>query len=259
MGPALRGHTDVKHARVSIHPERIHVRALSDAALVDAMRASVPEAWAEFDARFRPLLERYATRVGIPRWDWSACITEVLDDEALRLIERPTRDMPEHLSAYLVRAVRNRHLALRRATVRRERRYAAAAAIDPVTDGVLSLLVSEHSRHAADPPRVSEEMTPASTAVKQFGALMSARLTNIEREMLAWVAEGVPQRVIAEWLGINREAAKKRIARLCRRLRSLAAVVSEELPIDARREIDRLMRRTSAAAGHSHSGESDNG
>lgn len=248
----------MKHARVSIHPERIHVRALSDAALVDAMRASLPEAWAEFDARFRPLLERYATRVGIPRWEWSACITEVLDDEALRLIERPTREMPQHLSAYLVRAVRNRHLALRRATIRRERRYAAAAAIDPATDGVLSLLVSEHSRHAAEPPHVSEEMTTASTAVKQFGALMSARLTNTERETLAWVAEGVPQRVIAEWLGINREAAKKRIARLCRRLRLLAVTVSNELPAEARREIDRLMRRTSAATGYSHS-ESDDG
>src|SRR4051812_4781557 len=223
------------------------------------MRASVPEAWAEFDARFRPLLERYATRVGIPRWDWSACITEVLDDESLRLIERSTRDMPEHLSAYLVRAVRNRHLALKRAATRRERRYAAAAAADPVTDGVLSLLISEHSRQAADPPRVSEEMATASSAVKQFGTLLSARLTNSEREMLAWVAEGVPQRVIAEWLGINREAAKKRIARLCKRLRAIACAVRDELPMDARREIDRLMRRTSAVTRNSHSGESDDG
>jgi len=34
------------------------MRALTDASLIDAMRAGVPEAWAEFDARFRPLLER---------------------------------------------------------------------------------------------------------------------------------------------------------------------------------------------------------
>jgi RNA polymerase sigma factor (sigma-70 family) len=249
----------VKHAGVSIHPERSHVRALSDSALVDAMRSSAPDAWAEFDMRFRPLLERYATRVGIPRWEWSACITEVLDDEALRLIERSAREMPEHLSAYLVRAVRNRHLAVKRAATRRERRYASAAAADPVTDGVLGLLVSEHSREAADPLRVAEEAATASTAVKQFGELLSARLTKNEREMLAWVAEGVPQRMIAEWLGINREAAKKRIARLCRRLREMAVAVREELPMDARREIDRLMRRTSTAAGNSHSGESDDG
>src|SRR5207237_4819848 len=116
----------VKHARVSSTPERSSVRALTDAALVDAMRASVPEAWAEFDARFRPLLERYAARVGIPRWEWSACITEVLDDEALRLAERPGQ-LPQHLTAYLVRAVRNRFLQLKRAAIRRANRYAQAA------------------------------------------------------------------------------------------------------------------------------------
>jgi hypothetical protein len=65
--------------------------------------------------------------------------------------------------------------------------------------------------------------------------------------------------MIAEWLGINREAAKKRIARLCRRLREMAVAVREELPMNARREIDRLMRRTSTEAGNSHSGESDDG
>ena len=54
------------HARAP--NDRNPVRALSDAALVDAMRASIPEAWTEFDARFRPLLERYAARIGIPRW-----------------------------------------------------------------------------------------------------------------------------------------------------------------------------------------------
>src|SRR3954465_12177439 len=98
------------------------------------MRASAPEAWTEFDARFRPLLERYASRVGIPRWEWSMCITEVLDDEALRLVEC-VREMPEHLSAYLVRAVHNRHLQLKRAAVRRHRRYESAAAGDSTTEG----------------------------------------------------------------------------------------------------------------------------
>lgn len=247
----------MKDARVSIDRERISVRALTDAALVDAMRASAPEAWAEFDARFRPLLERYASRVGIPRWEWSACITEVLDDEALGLVEG-AREMPQQLTAYLVRAVRNRHLQLRRAAVRRERRYADAVGTASDTDGAIGLLVSEHSRRACNPPRVSEELAAHSTAVTRFAELLSARLATEERQMLAWVAEGVPRRVIAEWLGINREAAKKRIARLCRRLRVVAIELSEQLPTDTRREVDRFMKRISTGTD-SHAGESDDG
>ena len=219
------------------------------------MRASVPEAWTEFDARFRPLLERYAARIGIPRWEWSCCITEVLDDEALRLIER-SREMPQHMTAYLIRAVRNRHLALKRAAMRRDSRYARAAAAEESPEGSLGPLVSEHTRRACEPPRVSEERQAIPTGVTRLAELLDARLADEERQMLAWVAEGVPQRVIADWLGINREAAKKRIARLCRRLRGAATALSAELPPATRREIDRLLHRAGEEHGDSHSGES---
>lgn len=243
----------MKHARQRAHSESHHVRVLGDAALIDAMRDGVTEAWAEFDARFRPLLERYATRVGIPRWEWSACVTEVLDDEALRLIER-SRPMPQQLSAYLVRAVHNRHLLLKRAALRREKRYATAAAADAP-----AVAISEHSRRASEPPRVAEEYATQTSAVRQFAELLTSRLTLEERQLLAWIGEGVPHRVIAEWLGINREAAKKRASRLSQRLRLLANEVSAGLPSDVRREIDRLMVRTSRAGWRPHSGESDDG
>jgi DNA-directed RNA polymerase specialized sigma24 family protein len=246
----------VTHARASNDRDRNAARALSDAALVDAMRASVPEAWSEFDARFRPLLERYAARIGIPRWEWSCCITEVLDDEALRLIER-SREMPQQLSAYLIRAVRNRHLVLKRAATRRDTRYASAAAADASPAGSVGPLVSEHTRRACEPPRVSEERQTPPSGVTRLAELLSARLSEEERQMLAWVAEGVPQRVIGDWLGINREAAKKRIARLCRRLRGAAAELRGELPPETRREIDRLLYRAGEKRGDSQSGESD--
>lgn len=247
----------MKHVRSSGHSQPAHVRVLSDAALVDAMREGTPEAWDEFDARFRPLLERYASRVGIPRWEWSTCITEVLDDEALRMVER-VREMPQHLSAYLVRAVHNRHLALKRAALRRARRYAAAAEGLDEPERILRLLVSEHTRRACDPPRVAEETISEASAIVRFAQLLSERLTENERQMLAWVAEGVPQRVVAEWLGINHEAAKKRIVRLCRRMRIAAAEMSGALPADVRREVDRLINRASATS-HSPAGESNDG
>jgi DNA-binding CsgD family transcriptional regulator len=237
----------VTHARASNDRDRNAARALSDVALVDAMRASVPEAWTEFDARFRPLLERYASRIGIPRWEWSCCITEGLDDEALQLIER-SREVPQHMAAYLVRAVRNRHLALKRAAMRRDSRYARAAAVAESPEGRLGPLVSEHTRRACEPPRVSEERQTPPSGVTRLAQLLSARLSDEERQMLAWVSEGVPQRVIGDWLGINREAAKKRIARLCRRLRGAAAALSAELPPDSRREIDRFLQRAGEGA-----------
>jgi len=227
------------------------MRALTDASLIDAMRAGVPEAWAEFDARFRPLLERYATRVGIPRWEWSVCITEVLDDEALRLVER-AEQLPQYPTAYLVRAVRSRFLELKRASLRRDHRYAQAAASDT------KLLMSEHARRSSDPPRIAEERAEDRTPATHFARTLSAHLSTEEQQMLAWVAEGVPQRMIAEWLGISREAAKKRIARLCRRLRAAAPDVAALLPSADRREIDRLLRRASAPM-NSHSGASDDG
>jgi len=243
----------VTHARAP--NDRNPARALSDAALVDAMRASVPEAWTEFDARFRPLLERYAARIGIPRWEWSSCITEVLDDEALRLIER-SREVPQQMAGYLIRAVRNRHLALKRAAMRRDDRYADAAAVDDSPEGSVGPLVSEHTRRACEPPRVSEEQQTTPSVLTRVAQLLSARLSDEEQQMLAWVAEGVPQRVIAEWLGINREAAKKRIARLCKRLRAAVDVLKAELPPDARHEVDRLLQRAGEERGDSHSGES---
>lgn len=241
------------HARAS--NDRNPARALSDAALVDAMRASVPEAWAEFDARFRPLLERYAARIGIPRWEWSCCITEVLDDEALRLIER-SREMPQQMAAYLIRAVRNRHLALKRAAMRRDNGYVGAADAEASSEGSIGQLVSEHTRQACEPPRVSEELQTGTSGATRLAELLNARLSDEERQMLSWVAEGVPQRVIGDWLGINREAAKKRIARLCRRLRAVATALTAELPPDTRREIDRLLQRAGKKRGDFHSGES---
>jgi DNA-directed RNA polymerase specialized sigma24 family protein len=233
------------------------MRALTDAALIDAMRAGIPESWAEFDARYRPLLERYAARVGIPRWEWSVCITEVLDDEALRLIERAGQ-VPRHLSAYLVRAVRNRFLELKRAAQRRERRYAYAAHPEATGDGAIDLAMSEHARRSTHPPRVAEENVSGPSPVARFAATLASRLTIDERQMLAWVSEGVPHRVIAGWLGITREAAKKRIARLCRRLRAIAEQETARLPVAERREIERLMRRA-LTPERSHSGESDDG
>ena len=232
-------------------------RALADAALIAAMRDGTAEAWFEFDARFRPLLEHYARRIGIPRWEASVCITEVLDDEALALVDG-ARGIPQHFSAYLVRALRNRFLELKRAAERRRRHHASAADGHAEHEGVHVGVMSEHARRSSEAPRVSEERTPA-LGVARLGMLLSAKLTPDERQMLAWVAESVPQRVIAEWLGISREATKKRISRLCRRLRAASEALVRELPPNEQREIYTLLRRAGVAGRITQSGDTDDG
>lgn len=231
--------------------------ALADSALIDAMRDGVPEAWFEFDARFRPLLDLYARRVGIPRWEANICVTDVLDDEALELAEG-ARGIPRHLSAYLMRALRHRFLEMKRASARRHRRHASAAGAQQ-NEGVLIGVMSEHARRASEPRCVAEETAQSASPIMRFARLLDARLTVDERQVLAWVGEAVPHRVIAEWLGISREAAKKRIARLCRRVRALGDEIGSQLAPNDRREVEHVLRRAEASRRVTRSGGTDDG
>jgi hypothetical protein len=52
----------------------------------------------------------------------------------------------------------------------------------------------------------------------RYDALLQI-VTSDELQLLVWRSEGVPYRAIGQWLGINREAAKKRALRLTRRVR----------------------------------------
>jgi hypothetical protein len=221
------------------------VRALSDEQLVQAMRDGDELAWGEFDDRFRPLLEDFARRTGIPQWDWSSCVTEVLDDEALKFASRRT-PLPTSLGAYLVRAVHNRRLKLKRAASRRDQYYAAAADhAAGVAERVVVALCSESAIRAsagpelAAPPRLS-------SGLARLARVLQAELSEEELLLLTWRSAGVPLRQISAWLGVSYDAAAKRTMRLCRRLRAVARVRVDSFPPEERREIDRFFRRVNA-------------
>ena len=217
--------------------------ALSDAALVQAMRESVTAAWAEFDARYRPLLETYAKRMRIPRWDWSVCITEVLDDEAVRLVQRDG-DLPGNIPGYLVRAVRNRYLKLKRAAIRREKHYAAAAGFESHTEQVVRGLCSEDALRASAGPAGDASMNAsASHALRRLAELLGEDLSKDEKQMLGWVGEGVPRRQIAEWLGSGYDVVRKRIYRLSQRMHQLTPAVLDRMNAEERAEAKRFLRR----------------
>jgi DNA-directed RNA polymerase specialized sigma24 family protein len=215
--------------------------ALSDVALIREMRARVPEAWAEFDARYRPLLETYAERIGIPRWERAACITDVLDDVALLLADR-AGDPPANLEGYLVRAVRNRHLKVKRAAIRREQHYGDAVEFEGNTEQVVRGLCSEDALRASAGP-AADESERASHALHRLALRLGASLSAEEKEMLGWVGAGVPRRQIAEWLGMGYDAARKRIYRLSRRLQQLIPAALDGMSAADRSEAERFLRR----------------
>jgi hypothetical protein len=76
--------------------------------------------------------------------------------------------------------------------------------------------------------------------------LLSAELSTEELQLLIWVAEQIPRRDIAGWLGISYDAAKKRIARLSFRVRQLAVSSSARLTDAERDYVKRFLRRAGA-------------
>jgi hypothetical protein len=207
------------------------------------MRAGDDRAFGEFLARFRPVLTAYAGG-RIPDELFPECIDEVLEDEALKLAD-PRAVVPTQLRAYLVGAVRKRHLALRRSSARRRRWYEeAAGGTLSTSDGreaVVRSVCSESSIAASRGPERAEPMEQ--TALEQLALAMEKELDAEARRILVWLGRAVPHRQIAAWLDKSYDATTKQIWRLCRRLERAAPTYAATLPPAAQRELDRFFRR----------------
>lgn len=215
-------------------------RALPDAELVAAMRGGEPAAFAEFHARFRPLLLRQARRLRIRQAWWPDCVDDVLEDAALRLIAEAA-PLPRSLAGYLARAARNRFLNMSRDDAGRMRRHAAVAeAPDHPAERVVRSLCSENAKRASGDPWTPPVLD---SALSRLGELLTRDLTEEEQQLLAWVAEGVEHRQIAAWLGNSYAATTKRIWRVCARLRELAPVYVAAMPETDRADVERFFRR----------------
>ena len=171
----------------------------------------------------------------------SACISEVLDDVALYLADR-AGDPPANLEGYLVRAVRNRYLKIKRAAIRREQHYGEAVAFDGDAEHVIRELCSEDALRASAGPG-ADVAAHSSHALRHLAALLGAQLSAEEMQMLGWVGAGVPRRQIAEWLGLGYDAARKRIYRASRRLYALMPTALDGMSAAERAEAERFLRR----------------
>jgi DNA-directed RNA polymerase specialized sigma24 family protein len=224
-------------------PNERRVRALGDHALVAAMRAGDDWAFGEFLARFRPMLVAYA-RDRIPSGLLAECVDEVLEDEAMKLIDEEAV-VPMQFRAYLIAAVRKRYLTLWRRDARRRRWYEeAAGSALRTSDGreVVVLSVCAESTIAAS--HGSEAREPAvPTALEQLALAMDGELDVETRRILTWVGRAVPHREIAGWLGKSYDATTKQIWRLCRRLERATPLYVATLSPEAQREFERFFRR----------------
>jgi DNA-directed RNA polymerase specialized sigma24 family protein len=221
------------------------LRDLSDKALIDAMRDGAPEAWQEFMMRFRPLLDRYARRTGIASADRAECIETVLEDSAIRWAIDGAAP-PDNLAAYLLRAVTYRRKRLERDAYRLSKRYALAATIDGAVLSLCSAASVRESQILGE--RLQDEIQPA---LARFCSLLIEPLSEDDRMILARLGDGLPHREIAAELGLSYEAGRKRIQRLCSRLRDSVPGVLERLSDIDRAHVARILPRTKTTAERS--------
>ena len=105
-----------------------------------------------------------------------------------------------------------------------------------------------HGKHMVQPvePDDAKVGDPPSRHTRVLGSLADAlqdAITADEVQLAAWLAEMVPQREVAGWLGITHAAARQRIVRLRTRLRRLAGSIAATMTPADQRELDRFFRR----------------
>jgi DNA-directed RNA polymerase specialized sigma24 family protein len=169
-----------------------------------------------------------------------AFVTELLDDAIMRLVA-PGARMPRVLAAYLVTALRRRVYNARRSALRRVRVVREASPLAENVELDASALTSEATRRASAGP--DAEPLVISPALARLIERLVRQTTPVERRLLDWSANHVPQREMAAWLGIGYEATGKRVRRLRARLAVAARAYLISLEPAERAELERIIAR----------------
>jgi hypothetical protein len=218
----------------------------SDQSLVLAMRAGEERAFRDFFLRFEPLALHVARRAGVQPALRREAVDDGLGAIALHLA-RPTSVTPDRLGAYvagaLVMRLRGEH-----GTRERHERLEATAAETPHGGGesVLAGTCSAASLRASAGDASDGEVAVSSALMALLDEVRAAT-SEEERRVLGWLAERIPQRLIAEWTGVSHDVARKRIARLRTRLRTAVLRRAGEMPDVERASVMRVLGRGGAA------------
>lgn len=221
---------------------------LDDVALVVRMRAGAPRAFEHYVERFHRVLLDYARRAGVDAHRRDEFVRDVLSDTALHFLA-PGSPVPNNPRMYLIAAFRNKLLNGKRDRARREKALGGAlreVALDSdyVDPGNAAAGCSEAAVRESRGPGWEHGSLPGPLA--RLSAHLSDALTADERQLLIAVAENVPQREIAEWLGVSHALARKRLERLRARLTEVAMQYTSSLPPDDARALEAFFRRCGA-------------
>ncbi|HEX6252528.1 MAG TPA: hypothetical protein VFZ56_13990 [Gemmatimonadaceae bacterium] len=210
------------------------------ATLLANLRSGDPRAAREFARRFNGVLKRSGRRLGLEPSDLPELIATVLDDVMLHLMQSSAA-APENLESYVVVVLRN--------TVRREVRLAATRG----ADNEISLEAARHELRTAaasadagsddHPDGEPADDGPADEALRRLYEPVLSGLTPEQRELLGYMLDHVPARVVAQWLGIEHAAARVRIHRLRRLVRTRILARLPLMNARDRAHVERLLRR----------------
>jgi len=192
--------------------------AWTDQEVVQRMRRDDDVAIREFYYRFTPVLWREARRGRVQPALRDDVVNDCLADSALHLMQ-PNVPIPVNLTGYLVATLRHRLANERRAMKRREA-AGEAATTHGHAERVVREVCSEASIRASAGP--AAETPPLSPVLERLSRVVDAGISAEERQLLRWVSASIPQRLIAEWLGITHNAVRVRVLRLRDRLMDVA-------------------------------------
>jgi DNA-directed RNA polymerase specialized sigma24 family protein len=224
--------------------------AIKDYDIVVAMRRGEPAAFEQYLERFHRILLDYARRAGVAPSERDELVSELLDDVAIQLITR-SGPLPQNPRMYLLSALRHRLLNRKRGRERRRRVVSEAARAsyagrDPEASDSAAGCSEEMLRASHGP---EWEGAPLPRVLERLAGRLSEALRDDERLLLVAVAENIPQREIAEWLGVSYVVARKRLERLRARLTDVAMQYANTLEPDDARELQRFFHRCRARIG----------
>ncbi len=170
--------------------------------------------WREFDARYRPVIERFVRRMGLPEADASDVTQDTLL-KFLRAYRAGSYDRERgRLSSWIIKIARNCACDMLRARAARgERRGASAYAVIP-GENQLEIIWREECRDAlleAALARLRSETRTEEQTIRIF-------------EMLT--AEGLPAQRVAQETGVTLNDVYLAKHRCLKRLRSIVADMS---------------------------------
>ena len=221
-----------------------------DIALLASLRRGDSAAYEAYFERFHRLLLDYARRTGVSSADEDEFVEGLLDDVALQAM-MPGARLPKSPRLYLLRAFRNKLLNAKRARGRRERvvREASESISAHYGDREEERVAGCSEGMVREARGIGWERAPIATVLDRLAARLGERLSDEERLMLDAVAGNVPQRRIAEWLGVSHDVARKRLERLRARLIEVSMRFASGLDPDDARELQRFFRRCRVRSG----------